>query len=452
MRRLNVFILASALAVLALVAGCASIDPIEQPEFSSGTADFTRMVAIGNSLTAGFQNNGLVEARQASSYAAQIARQMGKSVLTAGVATNQPGEFVIPGYGAPGTAGSLELLTLLPPTIAPIQVAGGPVNTTYPGVYNALAVPGANASDVLNTVTSASNPLFDLVLRGQGTMIQQAAAMQPTFVILWVGANDVLREVTQGVPATEVAVFEQQYRQIVTALTSLPTYTGMVAGNVPDVTTIPFTTTIPPFVVNPATRQPVLIDGHLVPLIGPAGPLTLPGPGTPGDLVTLGASSLMTQGFGIPVALGGNGQPLPGAVVLTPAEVVHISQRVDDINQVIADVAAEFGYPMADINALLREGATVGLEMGGFEYTEDLVTGGLFSLDGVHPTDMGHAFVADVFIEAINEAYGATLQPVDFAAEAGIAIGPETKPGLGWWLDETTAAAFESMLESPSFK
>ena len=451
MRRLNVFILASALAVLALVAGCASIDPIEQPEFNSGTADFTRLVAIGNSLTMGIQNGGLVETRQAGCYAAQVARQMGKTVLTSGVATNQPEEFVMPGYGAPGTAGSLELLSLLPPTIAPIQGAGVPVNTTYPGVYNAMAVSGANASDVLSTVTSASNPLFDLVLRGQGTMIQQTAALQPTFVLLWIGANDVLREVTRGVPATEVAAFEADYRQIVTAITSLPTYTGMVAGNIPDVTTIPFTTTIPPFVVNPATQTPVLIDGHLVPLIGPSGPLTLPGPGTPGDLVTLGASSLMAQGFGIPTALGGNGQPLPGVVILTPAELVHISQRVHDLNQVIDDVAAEFGYPVADVNALLIEAAGPGLEVGGFNYGRALVTGGLFSLDGIHPTDMGHALVANLFIEAINEAYGATLQPVDIARVAAVDFGPAAKPGLGWWMDGSTAAAYEAMLKSPIF-
>ncbi len=454
MRRPNVFILASALAVLALTAGCASIDPIEQPAFDSGTADFTRLVAIGNSLTAGFQNNGLVESRQAASYAAQIARQMGKTVLTSGVSTNQPGEFVIPGYSAPGTAGTLQLVSVLPPEIVPVQGNGNPANLTYPGVYNALAVPGANAADVLNTVTSTSNPLFDLVLRGQGTMIQQAVALEPTFVVLWIGANDVLREVTSGQPATGVVEFEASYRQIVETLMTRPSVTGMVAGNIPDVTNIAFTTTIPPFVVDPATQQPLLLDGQLVPLIGPDGPLTLPGPGTPGDLVTLAASSLLADSLGLPEFLGGKG-PLPGAVVLTPAEVTNISDRVNALNAIIADVAAEYGYPVADINALLHEAATSGLEMGGFEYTGDLVTGGLFSLDGIHPTDMGYGFVANVFIDAINEAYGSTLQPVDFSNVSSgdyPATSTATKPGPGWWLNATTAAGYEAMMESPVYK
>ena len=47
----------------------------------------------------------------------------------------------------------------------------------------------------------------------------------------------------------------------------------IVAANLPDVTTIPFVTTIRPYVTNPSTGEPVLSRrAARVPLLGPSGP------------------------------------------------------------------------------------------------------------------------------------------------------------------------------------
>ena len=45
--------------------------------------------------------------------------------------------------------------------------------------------------------------------------------------------------------------------------------------------------------------------------------------------------------------------------------------------------------------------------------TSDFVTGGAFSLDGVHPTARGYAFVANLAIDAINRKYTANIPMVD---------------------------------------
>ncbi len=91
---------------------------------------------------------------------------------------------------------------------------------------------------------------------------------------------------------------------------------------------LPFVTTIPPVLVNPATRQPVLINGQLVPLLGqgdaayPCIPVP-PDQGCglpPGSRVTLPASQLLAQGIGIPVAAGGTGQPLPNGTFTPPVD------------------------------------------------------------------------------------------------------------------------------------
>ncbi|MNY80078.1 hypothetical protein D3C86_2209820 [compost metagenome] len=43
------------------------------------------------------------------------------------------------------------------------------------------------------------------------------------------------------------------------------------------------------------------------------------------------------------------------------------------------------------------------------------VTGGAFSLDGVHPSGRGYGLIANIFIDAINAKYGSTLRHVDLA-------------------------------------
>jgi hypothetical protein len=337
---------------------------------------------------------------------------MGKAVLAVGVQTPAPAEFILPGVSDPGTDGTLVLTNLVPPEIEPVENPGAPVNATYSAPYNDLAVPGATALDASATTTSPFNPAFDLVLRRQGTMLQQAAVLEPTFVIVWFGENEVLGKVTRNAPIPAPEDFEDAYRTVVETLAGFPSAPGMVTANVPDVTALPYVTTVPPFVVNPATREPVVVDGHLVPLIGPDGPLALPGPGTPGDRVTLGALDALSMGDGVPQALGGTGAPLSDAVVLNVAEQAQVAAAVAALNGIIDAVAGEYGIPVVDVRSLLQEFAA-GVEVGGVAYTAEFLTGGAFSLDGIHPTNLGYGVLANAFIDAVNRGYGSSIPPVD---------------------------------------
>lgn len=54
-------------------------------------------------------------------------------------------------------------------------------------------------------------------------------------------------------------------------------------------------------------------------------------------------------------------------------------------------------------------------------YTSDGLTlrpvpGELFSFDGVHPSNRGHAAIVNETIEVINDTYGASIPPVDVGA------------------------------------
>jgi len=71
-----------------------------------------------------------------------------------------------------------------------------------------------------------------------------------------------------------------------------------------------------------------------------------------------------------------------------------------------------------DIAGLLATIAASGLSLGGHLYTSDFVTGGIFSLDGVHPNDLGYALMANTMIDAIDARFGCAIPNVNALAFA----------------------------------
>ncbi|MEA2603834.1 MAG: hypothetical protein QOF89_4826 [Acidobacteriota bacterium] len=380
----RVKILASLLALALLTAGAAF-----------GQADFSRYVALGDSLTAGFASGALFRSAQENSYPALLARQFG-------IANFQQPLVSDPGISATANFGALTLARLVPtPVIAPIPGQGQPLNLTLNRPYDNMGVPGVTVHGLL---TATSGGFNNLILRGTGfTQLQQGLSLRPTFVTLWIGNNDALGSATSGTDQllTPLASFEADYRAIVAAIAS--TGAKMAIANIPDVTSIPFVTTLTRFIINPQTGQPVLIGGNPVPLIGV----------NAGDFVLLTATTAEAQGFGIPTALGGNGQPLPDSVVLTAAEAANVRARVNAYNAVISTVANERGAALVNANGVLTQAATTGIHVGGITYSSAFLTGGIFSYDGVHPTPFGYAYIANLFIDAINDKFGTDVEPVN---------------------------------------
>ncbi len=386
-----------ALALAFLMAGAAF------GQVSTGTANFTTYVAMGDSLTAGFSSGALLQKYQVNSYPALIYRQVfGSDSGFAQPLVSNPGLGSIPGTGV------LVLRGLFPTVITPTPTTGQPLNLNYPLPYNNIAVPGQTLHDLL---TQTSGGFADLILRDQGaTQLQEGLLLKPTFVTLWIGNNDALAAATsgiavEGVTLTPPAQFDADYNTVVNAITAAGA--KMAVANIPDVTSIPFVTTIPRFVVNPLNNQPVLINGAPVPLIGPDGPLQA------GDFVLLTASAELAQGLGIPTALGGTGQPLTDSVVLSAAEVATIRAHVAAYNSTISTVATAKGLALVDANAILSDLATNGIAVGGITFTSAFLTGGVFGYDGVHPTAFGYAYIANKFIDEINTFYGGTIPEVD---------------------------------------
>jgi lysophospholipase L1-like esterase len=409
-------------------------------------------VALGDSITAGFQGNCLVERNQVNSFPAVIGRQMGIADFALPTVTETT-TVTNPAIACLGAVVANNTIS-----VGPVSQPVGPNNLTLPRPYDNLGVPGFRIGHIRNlkiaSGTDTANFFASFILRnGQpGTplyntsALEQALSLNPGIVTLWAGNNDILNGVLagimlDGVTTTPLASFEADYTAVMAALRAGSNRT-IVTLNVPDVTVLPFATTIPPVVVNPATRQPVLDPaGHTIPLLGsrtsdtcPTAPCPIP----PTTLVTLQAQSMLATGRGIPCAvapLPNCNQPLPDGsftppstltpgVLLFAEEVTAISARVRAINDIIHAQSAANNAIEIDVFDFFNDIRDHGIAVGGIELSTAFLSGGLFSADGFHPSTIAHGIIADEIIEALN-AHG---QEIDRPNLSDFVFTPNT-PG-----------------------
>ena len=405
---------------------------------AAAQVDLSNYVALGDSITAGFVSGSLMNWYQERSYPALLARQAGAA------------GFEMPLVSEPGIPPILELVSLQGPVIAPVSlIPGEPTNPAFPLPYNNLGVPGATLFDMIFTTGdimnlaqgNLDNVMHDLVLRnGVNTALEQAIGRNPSFMTVWIGNNDVLAAVLAGTPIdgvtmTPVDVFAGLYGNAVGALVTNTT-ADIVLINIPYVTEIPFVRTVGPFVEVPGIGT--------IPLTADTGPLGAD------DLVTLaGAELVALEGYGLP-----GGPPLPDNLnlftgepgyVLRAAEVEAINERVDAINQIIADTAAAYDLPVLDIKNRFGEIAAGELwVVGALEFSTDFLIGGLFSYDGIHPQHIGQALVAIELIDLVNAEFGADIPQVNLAEV--LFEGDWQTPGVA------PSKAAETVLSRAAFK
>jgi lysophospholipase L1-like esterase len=389
--------------------------------------DFSRSVALGDSLTAGVASGGLMDYYQVRSYPAILAEQGGTAV------------FEMPLIAQPGLAPALVLNSLSPLSLGPTDVPppADPFeyfyNVTLEAPYQNLGIPGHNTYDLLFATGNIfnliggnqDNVMNDLILRtpevedpATGELVDYTAlvaalSQQPTFVTAWIGSNDVLGAVIaataiDGVTMTPVDAFTQYYSQMVGALaTSLPSSQIVLLTIFGDAAWVPFASSLPTSVDVPGLGTVTLVgeDGEL----------------SDGDYLTLAASALIAEGYGLPIP---GSPPLPEnldlatgnpGVILRADEVAAINERFATLNQIIVDVAAQFpNVHVFDINPFFSQLADGTYQtFGGIELTADFITGGIFSFDGIHPHNMGHGVLAYELINFLNTELGAGLDQID---------------------------------------
>jgi lysophospholipase L1-like esterase len=349
-------------------------------------ADLSKVVFVGDSLTAGFQSDSLIDTAQVHGWANVVAVQAGTPLS-------------LPLIAPPGIPNVLELVSPGPPPII-VQAPGTSTGRDNPFLQATdLAIPGALLNDAL--VTKPSFPiddLTDLIIGLPGlfgnvslTQVGWAQALQPTTIFVWIGNNDILGAAAAANPslATPIKTFHTEFKQLLDSLAV--THATIVVANIPDVTAIPFFTSadtiaqevgLPLFVIGP------ILGIHEGDLVTPEGVALIPG-----------------------ILANPSTGPLPSSVVLTLQKVIETTLIVDAYNVIIEFEAIEHGATVVDVHTLSVRTRDHGVEVNGQRLTNAFL-GGLFSLDGVHPTNTGYAIIANEFIKTMNRQLGTNVPPI----------------------------------------
>lgn len=494
-------LLASACVVLSACDNDFSNPVGNSATYSNGDADFSSFVSIGDSLTAGYADSALYLSGQQNSYPAILAEQF---ALVSGGAFSQPlvddnlGGLLFGGVANPDFGNRLVLngATSTPEAIAgtpTTEVIGSGLNGT---VFNNVGVPGAksfhlgapNYGDAAGLGGGTANPYFvRFASAAATTVITDAASQMPSFYTLWIGNNDVLSYATSGGigvdqlgnfdpstygsnDITDPTAFAGIYAQLVGAMTLANANAKGVLINIPDVSSIPFFTTVPYNAVplDQATADAlntayaaynggvqaalgssiistqeaaertitfaagqnavVILDEDLVDVntaSGGAIPIPNMRQATADDLLVLTTSSKIGEEDtpGDPTSTWGLGKPLEDGDVLIPSEILAIDTARLAFNAAIeATATANANLIYLDVASILDDLKANGIDYGTGFIDSTYATGGGFSLDGVHPTARGYAVIANSIIDAINTGFNASIPNVDPGAYTTIFV------------------------------
>jgi hypothetical protein len=425
---------------LALFTACEQ--KIDEFQVTNGSANFTTYIAVGNSLMSGYADGALYHTGQVYSIPNILAGQFqlaGSGTFVQPVVNSEYGiEFpffrpkLVLGY--PTDCKGVVSLGPVPAIGERDQL--GPVGY----LVNNLAIPGVKSFHLLVPGYAQFNPFYArFATSPTNKVIQEIAPLNPTFFTLWLGDNDVLSYALAGGAAdslTNPALFQQAMGGVIQALTANQAK-GVVA-NIPNVTAIPFFTTIPynglKLTQSQADSVNMAMKLYQLPFVYKAGPnpFLVSWPASPhllfkvrqmepGELVLLSCpqDSMKCHGMGIINPFSKMPYPIPTQYVLTADEVYKINVATTTYNDILSGLAAQFNLGLVDMNAKLKEMQT-GIVWDGIKMNTTFVTGGVFSLDGVHLNPRGCAVAANYFIDAANAKYGSTIPQVNITTYPGV--------------------------------
>ena len=371
---------------------------------NNSKAGITKYVAIGDSLTAGFQNGALFEAYQKFSFPNLIAKQLGIE------------DFQQPLISYPGIPPVMTLINRHPLRLRRKYGFGHLMNASPPRSYDNLGIPAATLCSALNPNDSECamiNPFIGIVLGESGNIIKQALSLTPDLITFWLGNNEIFAAVMNGKVNVNTVFPAEKYALLLDhALSKLSASGAKIAiANIYDVTLSPYVMAIPIFITNPHTGKSIKdAKGNSIAYLGPEGPLT------EGWKITHGALGFINRGYGIPVVYGGNGVQLSDELTLSPDEISFVKKMVLEYNDIISKAAEKYGATLVDMYGLFNKIAANGYTACGIKYTIEFPHGGLISLDGIHPTALGYAIIANEFIQKINEAFDYDIPRIQYKA------------------------------------
>ena len=404
MTRTTKLIAAAALGLALGASACQNDELFRPANFVPIDPLFERYVSMGNSITAGFQSDGINDSTQLQAYPVLLARAM-RSPFFSPLMT-RPGcrpPFTNAFTGARVGGGT--------PTTCALRKAQNPP----PPYISNTAIPGAAVLDGYTNDSAAGaqrlNALTTFFLGGL-TQVQMLERAQASFVSVWIGNNDVLGAATQAggdsTRVTPVATFQTRYNALLDSIEAVRPR-GVILIGVANVTAIPF------FSLGSTYWA---IDNGLVPGSAFPAPFVVDAACRPNGLGGTGDSVLVPFPFGafkVGRAQAGLADTLYCVEPQTvqPAELRKLVSSVNAYNAYISSQAATRNWAYYNPNAALDSLRTVATAVRPFPLLSQPCSanpfGTAFSCDAVHPSAATHKLLANKLRVVIDSVYGMSI-------------------------------------------
>lgn len=394
----------------------------ESPSFSKGEIDPSRFVMIGGGHVAGYMNDGLYFEGQQNSLANLIAQQL---------AEVGGGEFNQPYLNQQSIGISTNLLAPLKlgyktdckgvTSLSPIRIS----ETADPSIlgqnvyianssFGNFGIPGLKLSQVFSNTLPTTNPFFGrMSSSANASVMDDAFASQPTFFSLFLGLEEVLQYAKSGGTNENITpniLFAEYYEQIL----QIATASGAkgVLATIPDVSEMPYFTTIPWNGLTLDAANNTTLNSIYNPLgyyfsVG-SNPFMIVD-STANDFAVRQILSTELLTLSLPLDSVKCNQmgvlfPIRDEFVLDAGELQYLRGVIAGYNQIIRDLANQYNLAVVDVFEFSKN-LKSGFVYNGVTMSSKFVSGGAYSLDGIHFNAKGNALLANEFLKSINLKY-----------------------------------------------
>jgi len=404
--------LASAGSLLVFASACspdhttapASLRPADAAaDRSEARGVFQRYVAIGTSVSMGWQSDGVVDSTQRTSWPAQLAARAERDLSQPLIAT--------PGCRSPLVAPLITFLRLSGESAAadPSTLSCAPLDAGVTLPVSNVGIFGATTQDALfttpeNAADPATSRLYDRVLQPGATQVSTMMALNPKLVSVELGANEVLGArsgiAIPGVTLVPFQVWQPLYDQVLDSVQKVSKMAVLV-GLISDAANFP------------AFRRGAELANDRLEFAafnvavspdcdGSTNLLFVP---IRVEQAVAAGAQLAAQHLGPFVLSCEAGGPNDPDLVLTSTELALVNSQIAAMNAHIREQAVRRGFAYFDLGALydrttLKPPFSVLAMM-----TTSTPYGPLISLDGVHPSAAGAAILARAAAVALNATY-----------------------------------------------
>lgn len=422
-----------------------------------GSLDTKRPAAIGGNYLSGYQDGALYKKGQEFSIAGLLFKQLEQyegETFEIPYITNEAEQGL--GINTKFWESTFQTKSNLGTRIDCVGESSlGPVKEVYSGVNlpdleNNPAFNGQYQCIPFGTLKNFVSPSFGLSMTdgntnpyyhrwskepGVSTVIGELEAYNPSFLLTWLGVDEILNYAIsggQGTPIPDVTIFKNRLDSILGVL-SESQLQGVIA-NIPAIDELPYFNLIAYNSPNLSKNQAISLNNqyvssgytHVSFQEGP-NPFVMFDPTHPeGFRQMVAGEKLMLSAPLDSVKCGSHGllyfnnsNLLSQMHTLTVFQIASIKAAITNYNIAIQELATKYNLAFFDAHTFFKQTAS-GIKWNGADFNLEFVTGGFLSLDGLNPNQKGYALLTNGFIEAINQKYGSNIPNVNCSECDGV--------------------------------